>query len=606
MELKHYFSVLIKWWWLIVASVVIASVASYLGTLATPRQYMSRTTLMVGQSLQNPNPDQSQLYMSQALAQSYTDLVKREPVLRGTLEALKLDWDWQLLQSMVTARVVPGTQLLEITILDTDPQRVKVLADEIAHQLILQTPASTDVEREAEHQFVLQQIENLKTNITNAESEIQRLDTTIAQATSARQIQDARSQQLALQAQVSTWQATYAQLLTNLQVNSTNYLSVVEPAREPTGWVGPTTSSNILLAALIGFVLAASAAYILEYLDDTLKTPEDIRKVADLPALGTVGQLEGADYNAQLITVRQPRSVVSEAYRSLRTNIQFSTVDGQFRTLLVTSANPGDGKTITAANLAITLAQSGQRVALIDADLRRPSQHKVFSLPNKAGLTTILMDTSVQLTDMLQTTEVENLRVMPVGPVPPNPSEMLGSKRMGYLIETLQQEADVVIFDSPPLLAVTDGAVLGARLDGVLIVINAGHTRRVHLQRSKEVLNTVGARVIGAVLNRLPAHGDNYYSNYYYDDSEHQPARRSSRLRALLTESTLVRRFTQSAERRTQMEPAHRSSRLRALLTGSNLARRFDQSANPRTPITPTRDVPRRTALAKPKVRSSK
>ena len=216
------------------------------------------------------------------------------------------------------------------------------------------------------------------------------------------------------------------------------------------------------------------------------------------------------------------------------------------------------------------------------------------------------MDTTVQLADMLQTTEVENLRVMTVGPVPPNPSEMLGSKRMGYLIETLKQETDVVIFDSPPLLAVTDGAVLGARLDGVLIVINAGHTRRVHLQRSKEVLNTVGARVIGAVLNRLPAYGDNYYSNYYYDDSEHQPARRSSRLRALLTDSILVRRFAQRADPRTQVEPAHRSSRLRALLTGSNLARRFAQSANPRSPITPPRDVPRRAALAKPKVRSSK
>ncbi len=547
MELKHYFNVLIKWWWLILASVAIASVASYLGTLAAPRQYMARTTLMVGQSLQNPNPDQTQFYMSQALAQSYTDLVRREPVLRGTLETLKLDWDWLLLQSMVTARVVPATQLLEITVLDTDPQRAAVLAGEIAQQLILQTPAAMDAEREAEHQFILQQVQDLKVNITNAQNEIRLLDTVIAEAKSARQIQDARSQQSALQTQVAAWQAIYAQLLTNLQGSSTNFLSVVEPAREPGGWVGPSTATNILVAALIGFVLAAGAAYILEYLDDTLKTPDDVRKVADLPALGGVGQLDGTDYATQLVTVRQPRSSISEAYRSLRTNIQFSTVDDRFRTLMVTSANPKDGKTITSANLAVTLAQSGQRVVLVDADLRRPSQHKVFNLPNTTGLTTILLDANVRLADVLQTTEVENLRVMTVGPVPPNPSEMLGSKRMGYLIEALQHEAEVVVFDTPPLLAVTDGAVLGARLDGILIVINAGRTRRVHLKRSKEILDTVGARTIGVVINRLAARVDEYYHNYYDDEgSEARPGRRAAQLRAFLAESSLARRFTRS------------------------------------------------------------
>jgi succinoglycan biosynthesis transport protein ExoP len=536
MELKQYFNVLFKWWWLILASVGIASGASYLGTLATPRQYMSHTTLMVGQSLQNPNPDQSQFYMSQALAQSYTDLVRREPVLRGTLDALKLDWDWLLLQSMVTARVIPGTQLLEISVFDTDPLRATVLASEIAQQLILQTPAAMDVEREAEHQFILQQVQDLKANITKAQSEVRLLDSVIAQANSARQIQDARSQQSALQTQVASWQATYAQLLTNLQGSSTNFLSVVEPAREPNGWVGATTASNILLAALIGFVLAASAAY-------TVKTSEDVRKVVDLPTLGGVGQLDGPDYATQLITVHQPRSSVAEAYRALRTNIQFSTVDEPVRTLMLTSANPQDGKTITAANLAVTLAQSGQRVILVDADLRRPSQHKVFGSSLATGLTTILLDANVPLANVLQTTEVENLRVVAGGPVPPNPSEILGSKRMGYLIEALQQETDVVIFDSPPLLAVTDAAVLGARLDAVLIVVSASHTRRIHLQRAKEALDAVGAHVIGVALNRVSTHSDSYYHHYYADDSDDQPTRRGARLRAALAESSLVRRF---------------------------------------------------------------
>jgi capsular polysaccharide biosynthesis protein len=152
MELRHYIS-FVKWWWLLLASVLIASMASLLGTLATPRTYQSRTTLMVGQALQNPNPNQTDIYTGQALAQSYADLVKREPILRAALQALSLNWDWAALQGMIASRVVPGTQLLEISVLDTDPQRAKYLVDEIVRQLILQSPAGSDLKGEADRQF---------------------------------------------------------------------------------------------------------------------------------------------------------------------------------------------------------------------------------------------------------------------------------------------------------------------------------------------------------------------------------------------------------------------------------------------------------------------
>jgi capsular exopolysaccharide synthesis family protein len=525
MELRQYINVLIKWWWLILASVLVASTASLLGTLAIPRTYQSRTTLMVGQALQNPNPSQSDFYTGQSLAQSYADLVKREPILRAALQTLGLDWDWMALQGMITSRVVPGTQLLEIIVLDTDPQRAKYLVDEIVRQLIRQSPAGSNTTGGEDRQFIQQQVDDLKANITKGQAEVRQMDDVIAGASSARQIQDARSRQAALESQIATWQATYAQLMTNLQQGTTNFLSVVESAQVPGTSVSTSLASNVLLAAVIGFVLAGAAAFVLEYLDDTIKTSDDLRTMVNLASLGSVGSVDGDQHSDRLVTLNQPRSPQAEAYRGIRTNLQYSSIDRPLRSLLITSANPQEGKSLTAINLAIAFAQSGQRVILVDADMRRPCQHKILSLPNKAGLTSMLLDSNEQVSDVLQSVAVENLRVVTSGPLPPNPAEMLGSKRMEHLIESLQREADLVIFDSPPVLAVTDSIVLGTRVDGVLLVVEAGRTRYIQVRRSKEALTKVGAQLLGVVLNQVEVRSENYYS-YYEDDLDSRQARR--------------------------------------------------------------------------------
>jgi capsular exopolysaccharide synthesis family protein len=351
----------------------------------------------------------------------------------------------------------------------------------------------------------------------------------IAKATSARQIQDARNQQTSLQTQISTWQATYAQLLTNLQQGATNSPSVVEHARVPTAPVSSSTAANVLLAAVIGLVLAGGAAFLIEYLDDTLKTSDDVRKIMDLPTLGGIAPIEGDGYANKLITAQQPRSANAEAYRILRTNIQFSAVDEPLRTLMITSASPEEGKSVTAANIAIVMAQAGQRVILVDADLRRPMLHCLFDLTNNVGLTTILLDSEASLSDMLQATMLDNLKIMTAGPVPPNPSELLGSKRMGYLIEALKKQADAIVFDSAPVTAITDASVLARRLDGTLLVVDAGHTRRAPAQHAKEALIAVGATLIGVVLNRLPNRG-HIYNYYYASDSQTSSAKRATRV----------------------------------------------------------------------------
>jgi non-specific protein-tyrosine kinase len=271
-------------------------------------------------------------------------------------------------------------------------------------------------------------------------------------------------------------------------------------------------------------------AILIEYLDDTIKTPDDVAATVNLPALGTIARFGGDEYPDKLIAVHQPLSPIVEAYRVLRTNIQFSSVDKPARTLMVTSPGPTEGKSVTLANLAVVMAQAGLNVIAVDTDLRKPVMHKVFGASNSHGLSDGILQTNPGPLEHLQDTEIENLRVLPSGPLPPNPAELLGSERMKAIIEQLSEEADIVLFDSPPSLVVTDAAILSARLDGVIMVNDAGHTRRDQARRGVEILQRVGANVLGVVLNRLSLRGGGqyYYRHYYYrsEDGDRRKRRR--------------------------------------------------------------------------------
>lgn len=215
-----------------------------------------------------------------------------------------------------------------------------------------------------------------------------------------------------------------------------------------------------------------------------------------------------------LITISNPRSPIAEAYRTLRTNLEFSNLDKSLRTILVSSASAEEGKSTTLANLAVTMAQSGKRVILVDADLRRPTQHQIFGLKNNAGLTDMVRDDAILATPPAQESGVQNLRVLTSGQLPPNPAEILGSKRMGEILQALLQDADVVLFDAPPVLAVTDAAVLASKVDGVLLVVSAGKTKRENARKAQSQLEKINANVIGAVLNNVQAdRRAQYYSS---------------------------------------------------------------------------------------------
>ena len=208
--------------------------------------------------------------------------------------------------------------------------------------------------------------------------------------------------------------------------------------------------------------------------------------------------------NASLITLSQPRSAASEAYRSLRTNLMFSSVESPIQTLLVTSAARDDQKSVTLANLAVTFAQSGNRTILVDADLRQPKQHEIWNLDPKLGLSRMMMNDGAIGDPPLQATAVNGLEIVCAGDLPPNPADLLGGQRMNEIIAALKKRADYVLFDSPPVLAATDAALLGIKLDGVLLTVRAGETRRDHTAQARQTLERIHIRVVGAVLTDAP------------------------------------------------------------------------------------------------------
>lgn len=524
MEIKEYIAIVRKWWWLVVASTLVATAASFFALQRTPRIYEATTTVIIGQSIDNPNPTYADLSISQQLAQTYREMVLRQPILSGAAEALGLSYTPS--PANVSAQLVAGTQLMEIRVRDTDPERARALADAVAQELIKQTPEFK--EGQVRQEFIQERLTNIEQSIKETEQEIVDEQKKLEAANSARAIQQYQSNIAAMEQKLSTYQSDYAAYLQTVE-NRTNYISVFQLAATPSRPISPRVPETLLLAAAIGLVLALGGAFLIEFLDDTIKTPEEVGRLTALPVLGRIGRVPGLEANGTLIPIEEPRSLVAEAYRALRTNIQVSSVDDPVRTLMVSSAAEFDGKSTVLANLAVVMAQAGQSVILVDADLRRSTLHKKFRLPNKEGLTTVLLQDQPSANGYLHETGVPNLRVLTSGPLPPNPSELLSSRKMQQLIEHLRQEADIVLFDTPPALPVTDAAVLATRVDGVLFVISAEQTRKAAVRQAVESLKQVKARFLGATLNRMAPQYLHDYGYYQYGGSDEAPRRWFSR-----------------------------------------------------------------------------
>ncbi len=299
-------------------------------------------------------------------------------------------------------------------------------------------------------------------------------------------------------------------------------IQIVDPAELPTQPYKPNKRLNLLLAAVVGLFLGVGLAFFFEYLDNTIKTPEDLEQWVRLPSFGMVpeisngrrGRLEkGASYPVELVTFGHPKSMLSEAYRSIRTSILLSSSEKPPKKITITSPNPSEGKTTTVINTAIALSQTGAQVLIIDADMRKPKVHKIFNYENGKGLSNFLSGHG-DLESIVKKSEVPNLFYIPCGPVPPNPSELLGSILFKTMLESLEARFDHILLDSPPVLGFADAIILSTCVNGVILTVLGGKTPRETLQRAKEALQQTNTKILGVVINRVDIRRSDY--GYYY------------------------------------------------------------------------------------------
>jgi polysaccharide biosynthesis transport protein len=303
----------------------------------------------------------------------------------------------------------------------------------------------------------------------------------------------------------------------------TNNVRVLERAVAPGAPVRPQPLQNLGIGLLVGLGLGIGLAYLIEALDNTLKTPNEVEALLAVPVLGLIPVIGAKDEKGGASRARErdlgifldPKSLAAECCRSIRTNILFMSPDHPPRTIVVTSPSPQEGKTTTAANLAVTLAESGARVLVIDTDMRRPRLHQSFGVPNQSGVSTAIVGNST-LDEVIKRTEVPNLDVLPCGPVPPNPSELLHTARFAQLVRECASRYDRVVLDSPPTSAVTDPAVLGNLCDGVLLIVKGGQTTRESAVLARRQLHSANAKLLGVIINEVDFSNAAYGYQYYY------------------------------------------------------------------------------------------
>lgn len=340
--------------------------------------------------------------------------------------------------------------------------------------------------------------------------------------TAAQNVQDPTNLQNLEQANLELYRQLYSTLLSNYEavrlarLQNTPNVVQVEKAMPPTIPIQAGPLRNIILGAVIGLLLTGTVAFILEYMDDTLKSPQDIANVLGLPVVGYVVNESGMDKTDGTPYVSaNPRSPMAETFRTLRTNLEFASVDKSLKTILITSPGASEGKTTVATNLAAVMAQANKRVILLEGDLRRPRVHRALGMSNQVGLSDVFRG-QMDIRDVARYSKVKDLAVITSGSLPPNPAELLGSARMTQILARLVDSASVVIIDSPPFV-VADSTVLASKVDGVLLVIQPGKTHAEAAKTMLAQLDRAGAHVVGVVLNRVSRKTSSYYGYYRYE-----------------------------------------------------------------------------------------
>ena len=511
MEINQYLNLLRRWFWVVLLGALIAGAAAYYWNSSQEPVYQATAILLIREG--TVINDRSSLQYSEDLAQSYIKRLTNYEVLQQSITNVEGAISPDHLGRQIQVQPINNSQLIALSVELTDPELAAALANEIPAVF-----AARNMEQQLER--FADSKANLETELARKQAEVNSAEMALTQAESNAAAQTEIDR---LTDHVLRMRDAYSRLLQSYEdiriaeASSLNNILIDEHARTPTTPISPRTMSNTILATVVGALLVAGLAFVIEYLDDTIKDPLSMEQELDLSTLGFVPTFTYKDIKETLIMVTQPRSPIAEAYRQVRTNIQYVGVSRDLKKLLITSPNSGEGKTVTSANLAIALAQAGNRVILVDADMRRPHLHRLFGYTNICGLTNLLLGANEE-TSCLQITMVPNLRLLTSGPMPPNPAELLGSARMAEVATWLTEQADFVIFDSPPVLAVTDSVLLSQMVDATLLVVKGGKTAFQALAVASRRIADVNGHIAGVLLNQMSRKNSYGYTYYYQAD----------------------------------------------------------------------------------------
>lgn len=568
MELVQYIRLVRRWLWLLILAGFIGGSISFISRVSQAQLYQAQTLIQIGGFIQAQNPNQSEIYTGIALTETYAQLVRTQNVLEATVTALDAPLEPDDLDDILETRILPDTALLRLSITYTDPILSADLANELAAQLILASPTNLTPEQLAQVDLLNEQITSLTQEITDLRGSVSTLDLQL----SASNLTDTRREELeaeriTLMDQINQSSSNIAQFTNNVASlqGRTNSVEIVEDARIPELSLGRNTISSTILGAITAGALAFGLILLFEYLNDTFHNAEEVSQILKIPMLGVISRYgkKNDPYRNKLL-VNNLSSRVPDEYRTLRTNLLFS-IENTNGIFLVTSALPSEGKSITTANLAISIALSGLRVLLVDADLRRPRVHEIFDLQNSVGVTSLLtlvptmsgqaVDTNDQSFDetgpiqahveriqqeqqqtyspdvwrqAIQPTQISNLKVMTAGHSVENPTELLGSVLMRRWIQIIHNTGnfDIILIDTPPSLGFSDATVISTSLDAkVLLVIEAGRTRREAAIRLIQRFEQVKSDIVGVILNQANPreesyYGYDYYNNYYRSEAQ--------------------------------------------------------------------------------------
>lgn len=546
MELIGYWKVLRKRWWLIFLLVVFGGGAAFYQTSQQVPLYSATTTLFINPTQVSPLlPDEYVAFATnrqiEFLASTYTRLIETRSFVELVSEQLDGTATPGEVGGALSSSYVLDTQFFTISAIHPDPELAADIANTAGEVLLareLQRQQRQDeqaVESDPNLQAQIARLEELETSleaeIEYYNSEIADIETQIADVESNAPTTENRRELNELQSELLDLRYVRIDVQTRLTETLAQRSSLTPTRETPETAVVvdialvsdapiPTNDlQRILLAMLVGGVVGVGLAFLLEYLDYTIKTPEQLEEIYGMPVQGVIGLTDRklfkqpGELPAALATSNSP---IAESFRVLRTGLQVTRMTSNIRTLLITSSGPGEGKTFVASNLAASLASAGVRVILVDTDLRKPRLHQMFGLQRGIGFTNLVVNRENALEQALQPTAMRNLRILTCGTIPPNPAELLSSPRTEDVMCELLEQADIIIYDSPPAATVTDASIIAQRVDAVLPVVWAGRTRTHLVLRCKSVLENVGANILGPVLNQVQLSDLGSYAYYYY------------------------------------------------------------------------------------------